>query len=69
MFCLLGVVFWVHRYPQPLQHLIVGLEGSAGCYYQLHEGLYLFIDQKYAVIALRDQIFLCRGRCILYSCP
>ena len=45
LFCLLGLVLWDHRYPHPFLHPLVGLEGSAGFYYRLHEGFYLLIYQ------------------------
>ena len=69
VFLLLSVVFWVHIYPQPFQHLIVGLEGYTGYYYQFHEGFYLLFDQWCAGISFRDRLFLCHGWCIISSCP
>ena len=63
--CVLGVVWWVHRYPQPLQHLLVVLKGSAEYYYQLHKWFNLLFDQWCAVIGLRDQFFLCHSWCII----
>ena len=66
--CLLGVICWVHRYTRPFRHLLVGLENSVGFYYQLHEGFDLLVYQWCAGISLHDQLFLCHGCCVLYSC-
>ena len=66
---LLVVICWVHRYPRSFQHLLVGLKGYSWCYYRLREGFTLLVDPWYAVIALHDQLFFCRRRCILSSCP
>ena len=61
MLCLLGVVCWAHIYTQPVQHLLAGLEGSAGCYYRLNEGFALLVDRCCDKIDFCNQPFYVPG--------
>ena len=63
------LVFWTHRYTQPLCHPLIGLEGFEGCYYLLRVGCALLADQLFYGIALHNHPVLYHRRCIFPSFP